>query len=427
MMSGNTSAAARRFPLHSNQVETEGDKHARRRWRVAFVNTHPIQYFAPLYAYLTRESGLDVTALYLSDFSLRGGHDKGFGQKVKWDIDLLAGYTPKFMGKAASQRTLAGYFSMIAPELWTAITKGKFDAVVIHGHNLAAHQVALAAALASSTPVFQRSETHLGLCRPEWKEAIRRPLISTWYKLFDGFLTIGSANARYYKSMGVPADRISPMPYTVDNERFMLAAKQGNASRSAIRARLGLVGEAPAILSAAKFDKRKRPDDLLAAFDQLQQEGIDAQLVLAGSGAMEQQLKAIVAERGIRHVTFPGFLNQSELPGVYAACEVFVLPADNEPWGLAVNEAMCAGLPIVLSEEIGCAEDLVYTGVNGATFPAGDVPALAAALRPLLINEAYRTRAGEASIDRIRTWSYRECGAGLRQAIEAAKTRRGMR
>lgn len=425
MMLENTRAVVRATPLQSNQIEPEEKMSIPHRWRVAFVNTHPIQYFAPLYAYLTRESGLDITALYLSDFSLRGAHDKGFGQKVKWDIDLLAGYTPTFMGKAASQRKLAGYFSMVAPELWSAITKGNFDAVVIHGHNLAAHQVALAAALASSTPVFQRSETHLGLHRPPWKEAIRRPLISSWYKVFDGFLAIGSANARYYKSMGVPADRLFSMPYTVENDRFIFAAKQEQAARAATRARLGLAGDAPAILSAAKFDKRKRPDDLLAAFNLLQHDGIDAQLVLAGSGAMEQQLKAIVAERGIKNVIFPGFLNQSELPSVYAACDVFVLPADNEPWGLAVNEAMCAGLPVVLSEEIGCAEDLVRTGVNGATFPAGDVPALAAVLRPLLIDDAHRRRAGQASIDRIRTWSYRECGDGLRHAIKAVKARRG--
>jgi glycosyltransferase involved in cell wall biosynthesis len=396
------------------------------RWRVAFVNTHPIQYFAPLYAYLTNEAGLDVTALYLSDFSVRGGHDRGFGRPVTWDIDLLAGYIPLFMGKAASSRRLAGYFSMVAPQLWPAITTGGFDAVVIHGHNLAAHQVALAAALASSTPVFQRSETHLGLQRPRWKEAVRRPLISAWYKAFDGFLAIGTANARYYESMGAPADRIYSVPYVVDNDRFMASARQDSARRAETRARLGLSGAAPAVLSAAKFDKRKRPDDLISAFHLLQQEGVDAQLVMVGSGKMEEQLKAVVAKRDIRNVSFPGFVNQSELPSVYAACDVFVLPSDNEPWGLAINEAMCAGLPIVLSEEIGCAQDLVRFGVNGATFPAGNVTALAAALRPLLTDAPHRARNGAASLERIRTWSYKECGQGLRAAIGAAKARRGL-
>src|SRR5262245_25540769 len=90
-------------------------------YRVAFVNTHPIQYFAPLYAYLTRNCGLDVTALYLSDFSLRGGHDRGFGRAVTWDIDLLSGYSAQFLGKAATRRSIGGFFSMVGPELWGAI------------------------------------------------------------------------------------------------------------------------------------------------------------------------------------------------------------------------------------------------------------------------------------------------------------------
>ena len=74
---------------------------------------------------------------------------------------------------------------------------------------------------------------------------------------------------------------------------------------------------------------------------------------------------------------FTGFVNQSELPALYAASDVFVLPSENEPWGLAVNEAMCASLPVVVSREVGCAPDLVRDGVNGYTPAAGDIAGLA--------------------------------------------------
>jgi glycosyltransferase involved in cell wall biosynthesis len=395
-------------------------------YSVAFVNTHPIQYFAPLYAYLTR-NGIEVTALYLSDFSIRGGHDRGFGQAVKWDIDLLQGYTPQFMGKAAARRRIGGFFSIVGPQLWSAVRCGRFDALVIHGHNLAAHHVALAAALTSRTPVFARADTHLGLKREAWRQSVRTPLLRRWYRAFDGFLAIGTGNARYFQAMGVPKTKIFPMPYTVDNDRFMAAAAEGAAPevRAATRARLGLTGDDPAILYVAKFEGRKRPGDLLAAFGRLQREGIATQLVLAGSGELEDKLRATVSEQQLRNVTFPGFVNQRELPRVYAACDVFVLPSDNEPWGLAVNEAMCAGLPIVLSEEIGCTEDLVVSGVNGATFTAGDIDGLVAALRTLLADPDHRARAGKASLERIARWSYRECVAGLREAIETVRARRG--
>jgi glycosyltransferase involved in cell wall biosynthesis len=396
-------------------------------YRVAFVNTHPIQYFAPLYAYLTRNCRLETTALYLSDFSLKGGRDPGFGRAVTWDVDLLDGYEARFMGgDKASRRRIGGFFSMVAPQLWSEIRGGGFDAVIIHGHNLAAHHIAQAACLYSGTPVFARSETHLRLVRPGWREALRKPLLKLHYRGFDGFLAIGSANTAYYRWMGIPDDLIFSVPYTVDNTRFIAAGAAVRSDRRATRAKLGMHPDLPAIIYASKFEGRKRPDDLLAAYAKLRTEGVVAQLVLVGTGALENMLKAQVAEQAIPDVVFPGFINQTDLPAVYSASDVFVLPSANEPWGLVVNEAMCAGLPIVLSEEIGCAGDLVQDGVNGATFNAGDVHGLAAALHPILTDSDLRAAQGEASLERIQAWGYAECGHGIRAAIESARARRGL-
>src|SRR6516162_9497494 len=105
---------------------------------------------------------------------------------------------------------------------------------------------------------------------------------------------------------------------------------------------------------------------------------------MVGSGEMEMDLRALAQHLGPSNIHFAGFVNQAALPRVYAACDVFVLPSESEPWGLAVNEAMCAGLTIVASSEIGCVPDLVHEGQNGRTFPAGNVEDLTDALRPLL-------------------------------------------
>lgn len=390
-------------------------------YRVAFVNTHPIQYSAPLYAYLTRNCGVETTALYLSDTSLRGGDDPGFGQPVKWDLDLLSGYEAKFMGgEKASRRRIGGFFSMVAPELWGEIRHGHYDAVIIHGHNLAAHHIARAACRASSTPVFVRGETHRMLQRPVWREALRTPLLKAHFRGFDGFLAIGTANAEYYRSMGISSDRIFHVPYTVDNDRFIAAADAARCNRTEVRAKLGMHPDLPTILYASKFDERKRPADLLTAYARLRSEGVSAQLALVGSGALEDHLKRRVVDEMIPDVVFPGFINQVELPSVYAASDLFVLPSTNEPWGLVVNEAMCAGLPIVLADEVGCSKDLVQNGENGALFSAGDVVGLTEALRPILSDADLRLSQGRSSMQRIKNWSYAECGAGIRAAIEAA-------
>jgi glycosyltransferase involved in cell wall biosynthesis len=138
---------------------------------------------------------------------------------------------------------------------------------------------------------------------------------------------------------------------------------------------------------------------------------------MAGSGELEQALRTFCREHALGNVVFTGFVNQSELPALYAASDVFVLPAENEPWGLAVNEAMCARLPVVVSREIGCVPDLVQDGVNGYTPAAGDVESLARALQHLIENETLRRRQGENSLARIMQWSYRQCLDGLRSAL----------
>jgi glycosyltransferase involved in cell wall biosynthesis len=128
-------------------------------------------------------------------------------------------------------------------------------------------------------------------------------------------------------------------------------------------------------------------------------------------------LRSFCAKYGLDNVVFTGFKNQSELPALYGSSDIFVLPSEHEPWGLAVNEAMCAGLPVVVSREVGCVVDLVQDGVNGYTPAAGDVDGLAFALQRLIADRNLRQRQGQASLKRVEQWAYRQCLAGLRSAL----------
>ncbi|HEX3920090.1 MAG TPA: glycosyltransferase family 4 protein [Caulobacteraceae bacterium] len=387
---------------------------------VAFLNTHPIQYFAPLYAYLNAAPDLNVKAFYPSDFSLRGAKDRAFGQTITWDVDLLGGYEAVFLPGADRRDEPRGFFSMVAPQLWDRLGQDRPDALVVHGHAPAAMMVGVAAAKARGIPVFMRGETHLGLERSPVKAAIRKPLMSALYGRMNGLLAIGSANRAFYRAMGVPDKRIFSVPYTVDNARFTESAKLTPAQRAEQRAFLGVTDERPIVLYSAKFQARKRPADLIRAAAALNAAEVRFHLAMVGSGELEGALRAQAAELGIANISFPGFVNQSGMPAIYAAADVFVLPSENEPWGLAVNEAMCAGLPIVTSDAVGCAVDLVQDGVNGAIFPVADGKALAGALELMLRDSDLRRRMGAASSAIIANWSYAECLTGLRQALASA-------
>lgn len=388
-----------------------------RAFRLAVVNSHPIQYFAPLYAFLNRDPDMEVTALYCSDFSLRGAIDPGFKQLVAWDVDLLSGYCSVFLGEAAKQRTPGGFWSLVCPQVWSEIRSAKYDAVLLHGYNYAVNILALLAAKTQGLPVLMRSETHPGLRRTKWKRWIRDSVLSIGYRFVDGFLAIGTANRAYYRALGVPDGKIFDVPYSVDNDRFIAAAALTPEQRTEVRRKYGLSVDRPVVLYASKFMHRKHPDDVIHAVARLHDKDQAATLFMVGTGEMEQDLRALSNSLNMENVVFGGFINQSELPNVYAASDIFVLPSENEPWGLIVNEVMCAGIPVVVADEVGCVPDLVEDGVNGYHMKAGDVGSLAMALEKLLADRMLRQRMGAASLSIISGWSYEQCRQGITAAL----------
>jgi glycosyltransferase involved in cell wall biosynthesis len=400
--------------------------------RIAIVNSHPIQYFAPLYAYLSSAEDIELTVFYLSDSSIRGAMDPGFNAPVKWDVDLLSGYSYRFIGGRAHEITPGGFFSLVAPELWSEIKQGEFDAVLVYGHGYAANFLAMAAAKLSGAHLLVRGESNLSLRRNGLWGKLRKPVLSWLYGCCDGVLAIGTANREFYEALGVPAANISLVPYAVDNERFVRQSSLGENERREARAAIGIPDGRPAVIYAAKFQKRKHPEAVVKAAQVLAAEGIPLFLVLAGSGEMEPELTRLVNQGGPAGTAFVGFVNQSMLPRLFGACDVFVLPAEEEPWGLTVNEAMCAGLPVVVGEQLGCVPDLVRAGENGFTVAPGDAGGVADALRIILTDARLRESMAACSRRIIAGWGYAQCLDGWRSALarlptDAARDRAGTR
>ena len=134
-----------------------------------------------------------------------------------------------------------------------------------------------------------------------------------------------------------------------------------------------------------RLSPEKGVDVLLKAFD--------GDLVIAGSGPEEARLRSLASPQ----VRFLGHVDRDELPRWYAAADVLALPSLSEPWGMPLNEGAAAGLPLVATDAVGAAHDLIEDGVNGFRVPAGDVEALRAALRRLADDEPFRRAAGARS------------------------------
>lgn len=124
-------------------------------------------------------------------------------------------------------------------------------------------------------------------------------------------------------------------------------------------------------------------------------------LLMVGTGPLEEACRAH-ATRHRLPVSFAGFLNQSEMPSAYAAADCLVLPSDHgETWGLVVNEAMACGLPAIVSDLVGCAEDLVLEGLTGLVSRFGHPPALAAAMGRMAADPGAAARMGATARKRV--------------------------
>ncbi|MGI9625372.1 MAG: glycosyltransferase family 4 protein [Longimicrobiales bacterium] len=396
-----------------------------RQFRIAALSSHPIQYAAPLYRQIATEPEIDLTVFYCSKAGLESFRDPGFGTSLKWDVPLLSGYRSEFLFNLRGRKDPGGFWSLINPGIVKRLLQGRFDALWLHGHNYATIHLGVMAALTTRTLLLMRAETHTGLARSPLKRWLRTPTLSAFYRLFGGFLAIGTRNQAFYRSLGIPDRKIFSMPYAVDNARFLEKGAISAERREGVRRELGLRNDLPLVLSSGKLIPRKRPADLVRAVALLNGSGFDVQLAFIGSGPCLDSLREIAKGDHSDRVHFLGFRNQARLPELYGVADLFVLPSENEPWGLAINEAMCAGLPVVTTDEVGAAPDLVREGENGFIYPAGDVAELADCIKRVLRRSDARQAMADRSREIISQWGYDACVRGLLEALEHGSTRGG--
>jgi glycosyltransferase involved in cell wall biosynthesis len=140
--------------------------------------------------------------------------------------------------------------------------------------------------------------------------------------------------------------------------------------------------------------------------------------VIVGDGEERAALERQAAATSLDSIRFAGFRNQSELPRFFDLASVFVLPSRHEPWGLIVNEVMNAARPVIVSDDVGCAPDLVKDGGNGFIYPTGNIDALTHALRAVLASPETAATMGANAYSRIRQWGLEQDIQGLRRALQ---------
>lgn len=380
--------------------------------KVLFLNSHPIQYFAPLYQAMEREEGLDLTVLYGTKHGLSGELDREFGVGVKWDIPILEGYRSVFLKNHAPKPGIYGFFGLINLGVIAYLAKAPKSTLVVHGWGYLTHVLAIVFGRVFGHTVCVRGESPASHERDRSAHSIRlRRLLygKLLFRFANYFLYIGGENKQFYQQYGVPASKLRFAPYAVDNERFAKASARLRPEKNALRSRLGLPSDKTVILFSGKYIDKKRPLDLLVAFHQSKLRD-SAYLVFMGEGELRPVMERFIEKNKLDNVCLTGFVNQLVVPEYYALADIFVMCSQaGETWGLSTNEAMNFRLPLLLSDLTGSSADLVKDGQNGYVFKTGETDDLTQKLDLLLAKTPEeRCAMGLVSEDIVQGYSYQK-------------------
>jgi glycosyltransferase involved in cell wall biosynthesis len=216
-----------------------------------------------------------------------------------------------------------------------------------------------------------------------WRHAAQNNLTAPLAQA-TAIVGIGRAAQEDYERR-FPGPRHFCIPYHCDLSAFTTSDRDG-------RERTPLT-----FLFCGQMIQRKGVDLLLAAFERLVARSVDARLLLVGREADLPRFLTAISPEARSRISYEGFQPPDRLPEYFARADVFVLPSRFDGWGVVVNQALGAGLPIISSDAVGAALDLVEDGVNGLLRPAGDAIALQRAMEVFTENPGLAPAWGEAS------------------------------
>jgi glycosyltransferase involved in cell wall biosynthesis len=359
--------------------------------RIAAINSHPIQYFAPLWREIAKTTGVDFKVFYCCDWGVADYKDAGFGKVVKWDVDLRGGYESEILPIRKRPKAL-GFWQVDNPIVTEALSHFRPDILLLFGYSHLTIWRALLWARLNRVRTLIFSDSELKHPRKRWVRVAKQVLVRAFFSQLDGALPISSANAAYYLNYGLPRKRLHPCAQPIDGERFMLTFAQKHNARATVRRSLNIGQNAFVFAAVGKYVEKKRTTDVVKAWLDLDSSlKARSYLLLIGEGELRPKLQAL-ANLPDSHgrVILTGFVNQQDLPALYAACDATVLASDVEPHGQVITESLFLGIPAIASDRVGCVgrEDILRDGETGLVYPHGDTKALAIAMAAMMRDSA---------------------------------------
>jgi glycosyltransferase involved in cell wall biosynthesis len=375
--------------------------------RIAAVFPEPTPYRAPLLDLVAEQPGLDLTVIYAADTVAR----RTWAVEPRHEAVFLRG------ARIPGARRLFRHDYPVTPGVARALGAARPDVVVVSGWSTFAAQAAIVWCRARRVPYVLVVESHDEDPRPGWRRALKGAVVPRVVREAAGVLVTGELARRSMVSRGAALDRVGVFANTVDVETFAERAQELEPSRERLREELGVDGNDVVVLSVARLAPEKGLDTLVRAVASARVP--ELVLAVAGEGPERASLERLAREQGVRAV-FVGDVAWERIAGLYAAADVFALLSEQEPWGVVVNEASACGLPLVLSERVGAAHDLLRDDENGMLVGVGDVEAAANAIRRLAADRELRSAYGARSREIVAGWGYEPSVEAFVEAVRRA-------
>ena len=383
--------------------------------KLAIVTTHPIQYNAPLFEMLSQRGHIKIKVFYTwGESVLKSKYDPGFKKNITWDIPLLNGYDYQFVKNTSKNPGSHHFKGIINPTLIKDIETWNADAILVYGWKFKSHFKVIRY-FKNKIPVYFRGDsTLIDENINSFKFLIKKILLKYVYKNIDKCFYVGTENKKYFQAFGISHNQLIFAPHAIDNKRFNID------NESNLRNQYKIDNNEFVILFAGKLENKKNPTLLLDAFIELNIK--NSILMLVGNGELEKTLKikCLNIDNDLKNrILFIDFQNQKTMPLIYKTADVFVLPSQGpgETWGLAINEAMASGLPVIVSDKCGCTIDLIEDQINGILFKSNDLNSLKMSLKYISENKERAKSMGKQANDSIQKWSFENICEAIESVI----------
>ena len=368
--------------------------------RVAIVVSHPIQQFVHLYKALSNDDTIDLKVFFASSIGVKPYFDKDMNIEIKWASDLLTGYEHEFLSEA-DKISETGFWLINNPSIIAALKEFSPDVVQLHGYAQITMLRALLWCSFKRIPILLSADSSLLFRRAAWKQFLKDLILPKFLRLFYGVICTGDNNVAYFKKYGVRNDRIFRCPFTVDENLLSRAKTEKSTLRQQFRINYEIEEDEMVLLFVGKLAPWKRPQDLLDALGYAQAKlgnSVKLAAFFAGDGAMREDLEYQAKSKNLRAL-FAGFINLDLLPSIYAMSDFLVFPSEREAYGLSAREAICVGLPLIVSDQIGCigVTDAARVNFNALVYRSLNADLLASTIVTLVSNPNQLKEMSEAS------------------------------